>query len=412
MDLIAEVWLWVTAGLLVYAYAGYPAVLWALRRVKAPLRRRSGAPPAWPTVSVVISAYNEEAVIGRRIQNLLDQDYPRELVEILIGSDGSTDRTCEVAARYRFAGVQVAAFSARRGKANVLNDLVARANGEYVVFTDAATVFYPGAIKELMAGVWRYPTAAVITGKLELRAPRGSRNLEGWYWRYESFLKETESAIGAGLGVSGTIYAVRRGDYCPLPPATIADDLLEPLLIRLRTNGDVVLHAEARAWQFSPARVVDDFHRRIRFGCGMAHALCEARRLLLPQWGWVALALWSHKALRLAGPFLLLSALIANLWLLDDSFYRLVFAGQALFYGGGAAGGWLRDVPLAGKIAYAARYFTVLHAGLGIGLLKFVFGFAEPTWKRTERPTEPMAAAPGWGGLESDQAAQEQRPAA
>lgn len=403
---------WTSLALLFYTYAGYPALLWVVRQAAGPLPTSTAQPLRWPTVSVVISAYNEETVIARRIQNLLDQDYPREQVEILIGSDGSTDATCEIVARYRFAGVQLAAFPVRRGKANVLNDLVARARGEYVVFTDAASVFYPGAMKQLVAGFWRYPTAAVISGMLELRAPHGSRHVEGWYWRYESFLKSVESEIGAGLGASGTIYAVRRRDYCPLPPGTVADDLLEPLLIRLHTKGDVVLHAEARVWQLSPARVVADFHRRVRFGCGIAHVLRETWRLLLPQWGVVALALWSHKTLRLLGPWLLVMALVTNVCLVNHDLYRWLLAAQAALYGLGLSAGHLRAIPVVGKVAAGARYFLVLNAGLGVGSLKFLFGLASPAWNRTVRPAEATAVSPAWSHPDQHKVAKTHRPAA
>ena len=111
-------------GLIAYTYAGYPVLLWLISRLKAPLKTERRTKKPWPSLTVVLSAFNKEAVIARRIQNLLDQDYPSHLVEILIGSDGSTDATCQIVASYRGAGVQLAAFPARRGKANVLNDLV------------------------------------------------------------------------------------------------------------------------------------------------------------------------------------------------------------------------------------------------------------------------------------------------
>lgn len=390
MDDLFQALLWLSLALLAYTYVGYPVVLWVLSRLLSPLKEQFGtASLEWPTVSVVISAYNEEAVIGRRIQNLLEQDYPSERVQIFIGSDGSTDGTCDVVSRYRPFGVQLLSCPVRRGKASVLNDLVARSKGDFVVFTDAATVFYPDSLKQLMTGFHRYLSASVIVGRLEMRSFHNSRNLDGLYWRYESVLRRLESEIGAGLGASGTIYAIRRGDYCPLPPDTITDDLLEPLLIRLHTRGDVVLHADARASQPIPARVADEFHRRVRYGGGIAHVLCSAWRLLLPQWGVVALALWSHKALRLAGPALLATALISNLWLLDDSFYRLLFVGQTVAYGLGAAAERLASIPFLGKAAHAARYFIVLNTALIVGSLKFAFGLAEPFWNRTERPAEP-----------------------
>jgi hypothetical protein len=253
----------------------------------------------------------------------------------------------------------------------------------------------------------------VIGGKLELRTSETSRNADGLYWRYEMFLKEAESRIGAGLGASGAIYAVRRRDYQPLPADTMADDLLEPMLVRVQTGGDVVLHADAKAWQLTPQHVTDEFRRRIRTGGGIAHALNRARALLSPMRGTVAFALWSHKALRLLGPWILLTALAANAWsMLDDSAYRLLFAAQAGAYGAALAAGRLRRIPLVGKIASAARYFVVLNAALAVGFLKFVFGLATPTWDRTLRPATPLPGETAWAELEMDETPAEQRPAA
>jgi cellulose synthase/poly-beta-1,6-N-acetylglucosamine synthase-like glycosyltransferase len=399
-------------ALLIYTYAGYPVVLWLISRVKAPLREEYGTKRPWPPLTIVLSAYNEERVIGRRIQNLLDQDYPRQQLEILIGSDGSTDATCQIVASYRSAGVQLAAFRMRRGKASVLNDLVRLAGGEFVVFTDAATVFYPDALKKLVTAFCRYPSASVIAGELEIRSSRNSRNPDGWYWRDELFLREFQSKIGAGLGASGTIYAIRRHDYCSLPPDTIADDLLEPLLVRLRTTGHVVQYGHARAWQLIPDRVADEFYRRVRCGAGIAHALRHAWRLLLPQWGVVALALWSHKALRLSAPWMLAVSFAGTAALSESPFYRWLFVLQAVCYGAALCAGWLRTVPIIGKLALAARYFVVLNAALALGTLKFLFGVARPTWNRTKRSEEERPDEAWETAAPSEDVVEKPRPAA
>jgi cellulose synthase/poly-beta-1,6-N-acetylglucosamine synthase-like glycosyltransferase len=399
-------------ALLVYTYAGYPVVLWLIRRFSRPVKIDSRGTNEWPSVTVVISAYNEEAVIARRIQNLLDQDYPREQVEILIGSDGSTDATCQIVASYRAAGVQLAAFRSRRGKASVLNDLVRLASGEFVIFTDAATMFYPDAFRKLVGGFRRYPTASVVAGQLHMRASRTSKNPDGWYWRYELFLRELESQIGVGLGASGAIYAMRRRDFRPLPPDTLADDLLEPLLVRLSMNGHVVHYGGARAWQLIPERVTDEFHRRVRCGAGIAHAIRHTWPLLLPHSGVVALALWSHKALRLLAPWMLLLSFLGTAWLSDTLLYRWLFIAQVLLYGAALLAGWLRPVPIVGKAAVAARYFAVLNAALAVGTLKFVFGMARPTWNRTKRSEEGMRTQAGDSLGLADDVAEEEHPAA
>jgi len=383
-------------GLIVYTYIGYPSVLWFVGKMRAPLKMPSGRPRRWPSVSVIISAHNEEAVISRRIQNLLEQDYPNARLQILVGSDGSTDRTNDEVGRYLSAKVQLAAFSDRRGKASVLNDLVGQANGQFLVFTDAATMFYPDSIKQLMTGFHQYPTASVIGGKLELQSPGTSGSADGLYWRYEMFLKLSESRLGAGLGASGAIYAIRRKDYQPLPPQTMADDLLEPMLIRLHRGGDVILYAAARAYQLMAQRVTDEFYRRVRTGAGIAHVMSVTWRLLLPQHGVVSLAYWSHKVLRLLGPWILLAAMAGNLWLLDHWVSWGMLVIQIAVYGLGLSGGRLREIPFIGQAAVAARYFVVLNCALAMGSLKFMFGLARPTWDRTQRPAEPVVIPSSW----------------
>lgn len=398
--------------LLGYTYLGYPALLWLLRRTTATVRAEDRTPARWPSVTVVISAHNEAAVIGRRIINLLEQHYPNDRLQIVIGLDGSSDGTGEYLARQRFSRTEWIVFPERRGKASVLNDLVSRAKGEYLIFTDAATVFYPDAVRELIGGFARYPGAAVIGGQLELRSSESSRNLDGLYWRYEMFLKTHESEIGAALGVSGAIYAIRRKDFQPLPSQTMADDLLQPLLIRLATHGDVVLHHPARAWQLTPKRITDEFHRRVRTGAGILHVLCNTWPLLSPRWGKVAVALWSHKVLRLLGPWLLCTALAGNLWLADRQFFRVTLAAQLVLYALGLAGGLLRSVPIIGRAGVAARYFVALNAALALGSWKYVLGLASPTWNRTPRPAEPAAVQPAWANAEPQDLAREERPAA
>jgi cellulose synthase/poly-beta-1,6-N-acetylglucosamine synthase-like glycosyltransferase len=402
-------------GLFGYTYLGYPVLLWLVGKMTAPLRTVPAGPSRatrWPTVSVVISAHNEAAVIGRRIVNLLEQNYPQDRLQILIGSDGSTDGTGAYLTQQRFPRTQCMAFQERRGKASVLNDLVARATGEYLIFTDATTVFYPDAIKQLITGFAIHPGAVVVGGHLEIRSSDTSQSQDGLYWRYEMFLKSQESDSGAGLGVSGAIYAIRRKDYQPLPAQTMADDLLQPLLIRLRTHGDVVLHHAAKAWVAAPKRVADEFHRRVRTGAGIVHVLSQTWPLLLPRWGKVALALWSHKALRVAAPWLLFAAMVGNLWLLDQPMFRATFAAQLALYTAALGAGLLRPIPLIGKAAQAAQYFLVLNAALAVGAIKFMMGGASPTWNRTQRPAEAVPFPSAWTGLEPQQAADRERPAA
>src|SRR5712691_7857301 len=367
-------------GLLLYTYVGYPALLWLFNRVLPAPESLGTEPTRWPDVSILLSAYNEEDVIADRMQNLLALDYPRERLEILVGSDGSTDRTCEIVNRFNPQGIRLVAFERRRGKASVLNDLVAQARGEIMVLTDANTFFHPDAVRELMRALWRNPSACAVVGRVDLRSSVATGNLDSVYWRYETFIKTLESRFGTVLGANGPIYAFRRTHYQPIPQEAIVDDFLIPLLMRLRLGGHIFLVPTARAWEVSPERVCDEFRRRVRIGAGDLQALMWTWRLLLPWQGMVALAYLSHKVLRWLGPWLMLVGFAANLWLVHRSFFLLLFLGQLMLYGIAAGGTFVRRVPILGVAASGARYFVVLNAAILLGFVRFMLGVARPFW--------------------------------
>jgi len=389
LDTLAKYSLFLSIGLLAYAYAGYPILLWLFSLFSRRISESAGiSADTWPEVSIVISAHNEESVIGRRIDNLLELDYPPDRLEILIGSDGSTDRTTRIIRRYRTAGILLHDFSVRRGKANVLNDLVARGRGEYVVFTDANTFFDAHAVKELIKGFRLAPSACAVVGRLEFRTAEGTVNPDSAYWRYETVLKKLESHFGTVLGANGAIYAIERARFRPLPAGTIVDDFLIPMLMRLEGGGSVVFRSSARAWETLPETIRDEFRRRVRIGAGDAHALRHSWRLLLPGHGMLALSYWSHKVLRWIGPWLLIVIFVSNVFLIDRQWGATLLWAQVSVYALGLAAPLLRAVPFIGQVANGAWYFMVLNAALLIGTIKFLLGQAAPVWKATPRTAE------------------------
>src|SRR5258706_1559396 len=385
VDRLLEVMTLGAFALLFYAYAGYPALLWLLSRLAPEEAERRGNSAERPAISILISAYNEEAAIDDRIRNLLALDYPRQKIEILIGSDGSTDRTAEIVASYRAEGVRLFAFPHRRGKASVLNDLVREARSDIVVLTDANTFFHPAAAGRLIDALLGRPYGSVAVGRLDLRSAAKNGNLDGAYWRYETWIKTLESRFGSLLGANGAIYAFRRERYRPLPREAIVDDFLIPMLMRLHSGDRIFLVPGATAWEKSPEEVRDEFRRRVRIGAGDCQALRWTWRLLLPWRGMVALAYFSHKVLRWLGPWFLLAALAGNFMLLGNPFFNLLFLAQLAFYLLALGGALLRPLPAVGRLAAAARYFVVLNAGLFLGLARLAVGAARPTWSTAPR---------------------------
>jgi cellulose synthase/poly-beta-1,6-N-acetylglucosamine synthase-like glycosyltransferase len=369
-------------GLMTYSYFGYPALLWLLSRRAKDVTSHQ-VPREWPTVTIVVSAYNEEQVIGDRLENLLAIEYPR--YTILVGSDGSSDQTCEVVRRVGDRRVQLTAFPSRRGKASVLNDLIAKATGEIVVLTDANTVFERDAVRKLVATLLAHPSACAVVGQLHVHYSAEGGNYDGLYWRYETWIKRMESGFGAVLGANGAIYAIRRRQYEPLPSSAIVDDFLIPMLIHLKYGGDILFVDSARAYESCTHDVCREFVRHVRIGAGDLQALVQTWSLLSPRHGMLALAYFSHKVLRWCSPIFLLTGLIANFWLLDSWMFRVLLGGQLSAYGLALSGSFLRPVPMIGRVTSMAWYFVVLNAALLVGYLRYMFGIARPTWSTTPR---------------------------
>jgi cellulose synthase/poly-beta-1,6-N-acetylglucosamine synthase-like glycosyltransferase len=379
---------WTSLALVAYAYLGYPVLVHILAR----LCGRRVAPPTTsesspPSVSLLISAWNEEKWIADRVLNALHQDFPADRLRVVIASDGSTDRTCQIVRdlAVRYPGrVVLHDFPDRRGKATVLNSVLPQLRSEIVVFSDANTFFDRDAVRHLVRWFGDRDVAAVC-GKLHLVDPGTGRNVDSLYWRYENFLKEREARLGALLGANGAVYAIRRSGYVPIPGDTIIDDFVIPLQIKLRTRGRIVYDEGAVAVEETPPHVADEFRRRARIGAGGFQSLLRLWPLALPTAGWTAFAFVSHKVLRWIAPLLLVIALGANLLLLNRPVFQLLLALQLAFYGLAAVGLFL---PGNGRITRGLRLatlFTSMNAALAVGFWRWVAGLQGGTWQRTAR---------------------------
>jgi cellulose synthase/poly-beta-1,6-N-acetylglucosamine synthase-like glycosyltransferase len=201
--LAVEVLFCLSLGALVWTHAGYPLVAWALARV-APRHRHAGD---WtPSVAVIVAAHNEEGSIARRVENLLELDYPRDKLEVVVTSDASTDRTEEIAAAL---GARVVR-NPRGGKVAAQDRAVRETESEVVAFSDANATWAPDALRKLVAS-FADPDVGYVCGQLRLESTNGA-NKEGVYWRYELALRNAESRLGSVTGGNGAIYALRRSD--------------------------------------------------------------------------------------------------------------------------------------------------------------------------------------------------------
>jgi cellulose synthase/poly-beta-1,6-N-acetylglucosamine synthase-like glycosyltransferase len=380
-------------GLVAYAYSGYPALIWLMSRLFGRERQHMRqAESQLPSVTLLIAAHNEEAEIAARIRNALAIRYPADRFEIVIASDGSTDRTVAIARQFNDPRLRVLDFRMRRGKTAVLNDVLTnQVDSEIVILSDANTVNCEHSVRRL-AEWFTDSSIGVVCGKLILTDPAGGRNADGLYWKYETFLKLCESRLGALLGSNGGIYAIRRSAFTPLPDNTLVDDFVLPLLARQRTGCQIVYDRDAVATEETPATMACEYHRRARIGAGGFQSIGILKGLLHPRHGWVMFTFLSHKVLRWLCPFFLILALFgaAALTVLNPDHIGLL-AVQLAFYMLAVAAGSLPTRPKFLKVLRLPALFTMMNAALFVGFLRWLRGPGNGTWRRTERTQPAMS---------------------
>jgi len=375
----------ISAAVILYAYVGYPMVIWVLARLLGRTDNPKAVPDHdLPTISVLIAAYNEDTIIQQRILNALALDYPVDKLEIAIATDGCTDRTADVVRRYTAQDIRLVEYPERRGKATVLNDSIPRLRGEIVILSDANTFTDADAARQLVRW-FNDSDVGAVCGRLILIDPVSGRNADGVYWKYETFLKRCEGRLGALLGANGGIYAIRRSAFQPISADTIVDDFVLPLEARLRTGCRIVFDATAVAREDTAAHVGAEFHRRARIGAGGFQSVGRLWRLLDPRQGWVAFTFLSHKVLRWLCPFFLVALLASNLALAPHPLFLAALAAQVVFY---SISAMMAIVPVrqkALKPLLLATMFTGMNLALMVGFWRWLSGTQSGAWRRTSR---------------------------
>jgi hypothetical protein len=373
---VLEAVFWASAALIVYTHAGYPLLLWLLARLR---RTRGAAVPSadadLPTVSLVIAAYDEEEVIADKVANALALDYPRERLELIVASDGSTDRT---AARAREAGADLVLELPRGGKVRTQDAGVERASGEIVAFSDANSRLAPDALRRLVAPFQQDPRTGYVCGQVRFSRADGTSE-EGAYWRYEMAVRSLESRLGGVTGGNGAIYATRREAYMVVDPR-MGHDLSFPFNM-VKRGWRAVYEPTARAEEKMVPSIEGEFRRKRRM---MSHAWPIVLRggMLSPRgYGALyALQIGSHRVLRYATPFLHLIALATNLALLGDGpVYAVTLAAQLGLLAAAALGPLVPARPF--RLAY---YYVLVTASLAAGLWDWLRSGTPAGWEKAE----------------------------
>jgi cellulose synthase/poly-beta-1,6-N-acetylglucosamine synthase-like glycosyltransferase len=374
---VAAILFWLSAGAIIYTHLGYPLLLGALARVKRERRpfkpRGSGPGPGdLPTVSLIIPAYDEEEVIAEKVANTLSLDYPRDRLQVIVASDGSSDAT---AARARAAGASLVLELPPGGKVAALNAAAEQAAGEILAFSDANSVWARDALRRLITA-FADPGVGYVCGQVRFLDPEGN-NLEGAYWRYEMAVREAESALAGVTAGNGAIYAVRRDAYIPLAPSG-SHDLSFPFRLAKRRLRSLYAPA-ARAEEKMVPTIEGEFERKRRMMVGLwdivvGEGMLSPRRYP-PLY---AFEIVSHRLLRYLSPLLHLIALVANALLLGDGwFYVLTFVLQLAFIAAALLG---RAVPIAPF--RIARYYALTTASIALGLWDRLRGGAGGRWEK------------------------------
>ena len=381
-------------GAVAYNYVGYPVVLFilsTLSQAKSDLsylmrrQTRRCTPPAnyVPSVALLISAYNEESVIGAKVRNTLGLNYPQERLEVLFGLDAPTDSTAEILNQFEASAFHIFHFSTRRGKLAVLRELAQRTSADILIFTDANTMLEPNCIRTLVRHFADPSVGAVSGEEVRMVAPGSDPAAESLYWRYESALKILESRMNCLQGGNGAALAVRRSLFNPSRDS-IVEDFQIPLEIRF--NGyRVVYDPEAIAVEEITPGFSAQFARRIRIGAGNYQTLFGNFDYLNPANGLLTFSFFSHRVLRWLTPLLLLVAFFSSVMLATQPQFAMLLIMQSAFYAMAITGYWLKKLgKVPGPLA-APFHFCSMNLALLLGLMAYLRGKQSAVWKSTPR---------------------------
>ena len=375
MRILVAVSLWLVA----YTYAGYPLVLWASTRLRARDVRRQAVRPA---VSIIVAARNESDKIRQKIEHSLALDYPADKLEILVASDASDDGTDDIVKEYVGRGVHLVRAPQRHGKEHVQGLALEVARGDVIVFTDAATILEPDALKRLVENFADPGIGAVSSEDLVVDAA-GNPTGEGLYVKYEMWVRRLEGRFHSLVGLSGSCFAIRR-ELCASWPPALASDFMAALHAA-RAGYRSIADPSARGRFVAVGSARAERRRKTRTFLRGITVLMANLDLLNPfRHGRFAFQLGSHKLLRFVAPLLLLTALAASGLSRGDSTLHALFWVQAVFYGVGFASGAVPSLQRH-PVIRIAHFFTMVQWAMLLAWGKYALGQQQTTWEPSKR---------------------------
>jgi cellulose synthase/poly-beta-1,6-N-acetylglucosamine synthase-like glycosyltransferase len=363
----------VSLFLLLYTYALFPLCMLLVARYKKANWKKGEVKPS---VTILVSVYNEEEIIDEKIRNSLAVDYDEGLLEIMVVSDGSSDRTEELVLGFNDSGVVLQSYPGRVGKTECLNRAVPNARGEVVLFTDANSMFPPDILKHLVSN-FADPDIGLVTGWTRYRTAATDKDSTGLYAKLETSTKEGESHFSSCVGADGAVFAIRRDLFRPLSACDI-NDFVIPLNV-IEQQKRVVLDRQVYCLENASGEVAKEFKRQVRITTRTLGALWRGRRFFNPrQYRSFAFFLLSHKLVRFLAPCFFIACLFSSLWLFRDNPVFAVFLfGQLAFVAVGV-GGFLGL--LEHRAVSLCTFFLLTISAQMLGWFRFLSGKSDTVW--------------------------------
>ena len=379
---------WISLAIVIYSYIGYGLLIWLLNKVM-PKKSEQFDESFEPTVALVVPCFNEAAYIETKILNSLQLRYPKEKLQLIFVSDGSSDETPEIIKKYP----QVMALHepARKGKAAAMNRSMQYVKSEIVVFCDANTDLNPEAIQEMVKH-YQFDNVGAVTGEKQI-AIRNKENAsaagEGIYWKYESFLKQMDSDFYSIVGAAGELMSYRTNLYKPLPEDTLLDDLMQSMGVALAGHR-VVYEKKALAIETASANVHEELKRKVRIAAGAWQSMFRLKSAFNPfHEPKVFFLFLSHRVSRWTfAPLSLLVVLLTNAILCLQGkglLFDVLMLLQVLFYAFALLGWYLENRQIKIKILFVPYYFFIMNLCMYLGFVKYIRGKQSANWERAKR---------------------------
>ncbi len=378
---------WTLLGLIFYCYLGYPLLISLLSKFFSKPARKSAI---FPSVSIIIAAHNEEDVIKAKLDNLSALDYPKDQIEILIGSDASTDRTNQIIQNYQDPRLHVFIYTQRRGKMMTVNDLVAQAKHDIIFFNDARQHLEKDALKNLVRN-FADPDVGCASGELIFtKAEGGTAQGVNFYWEYEKFIRYHEARVHSMLGATGAIYAIRKSLYVPAPAEVVLDDMFTPFKI-IEKGHRAVFDETAHAFDSAAHSATEEYRRKARTLYGNYQIFSLFPGSFNPMKSPIAIQLFSHKFLRVMVPFLMLVLFPLNFLLIDDGVYKAILCLQIIFYAAAFTGDLAKNQKYGifktiAKLCYVPYVFCLLNFAALAGFYRFIAAKQDTAWQKARDP--------------------------